>query len=120
MNPETAYSVIQSFDPIQSKYCSVATYDHVGIKQMTFNQIMIPEYSYLIRQAFYEYGLYNAIPFIMSTEHGHFVCYRIDYYYPLQKIENDMSVYYNIPIGSIYKPILFSNEHISSISMMIQ
>jgi hypothetical protein len=115
----SAYSVIQSFDPIQSNYYSVATYDHVGIKQMISDQIMIPEYLYLIRQAFYEHGLYNAIPFIMSADHGHFVCYRVDYYYPLQKIENEMSVYCNVPIGSIYKPILFSNEPISSLSNMI-
>lgn len=115
----SAYSIIQSFDPTQTNYYSIATYEHYGMKQFTSDQIMIPEYLYMIQQVFYEHGLFNAIPFIMSTEYGHFVCYRVDYYYPLQQIINEMSVYHNVPIGSIYKPILFSNEPISSLSITI-
>lgn len=113
------YSILQSFDPIQTNHYSIATYKCYGMKHFTSDQIMIPEYLYMIQQAFYEHGLFNAIPFIMPTEYGHFVCYRVDYYYPLQQIVNEMSVYYNVPIGSIYKPILFSNDPISSLSITI-
>lgn len=115
-NEYNSYELIKSFDPIQSNYSTIATYESYGMKQIESNQFMIPDYLYMIRKTLYEHGLYNAIPFIMSTTDGHIVCYRIDYYYPLPQIINEMSVYYNIPIGTIYKPILFSNHPISTIS----
>jgi len=104
--------------PTEMVYSSIATYENCGIQPIWSNQCMNPDSVYTIQSLFNEYGLGNAVPFIMQTVNGHIVCYRVDYYYPLEQTVKDMSVYNPILIGSVYKPLLFSNQPLVAVQMM--
>lgn len=109
------YTVIPPTEPF---YTSIATYENCGIQPTGSNQYMNSDSVYTIQSLFTEHGLGNAVPFIMQTGNGHIVCYRIDYYHPLEQTVKEMSVYHPVLIGSIYKPLLISNHPLVFVPVM--